>query len=72
MSLVHRIENNETLQTEITRFSGIGLKIMEEINIITAKGNLYYVLMDTREEGKYYLGLTCGNEDLKMMQEPFP
>ena len=69
MSLVHRMESNETLQAELTRLSGIGLNIKEEINILTSKGNLYYVLLDTRDEGKYYLGFTCGNEDLKMMQE---
>jgi hypothetical protein len=69
MSLVHRMESNETLQAELTRLSTIGLNIKEEITIPTSKGNLYYVLMDTRDEGKYYLGFTCGDEDLKMMQE---
>lgn len=69
MSLVHRMESNETLQAELTRLSGIRLNIKEEINILTSKGYLYYVLIDTRDGGKYYLGFTCGNEDLKMMQE---
>jgi 4-hydroxyphenylpyruvate dioxygenase-like putative hemolysin len=70
MSLVHRLDNNkEALQDELKRLSGIGVKVKEEISIETAKeGNLYYVLMDTRDEGKYYLGYTCGNEDLQMIQ----
>jgi len=69
MSLVHRMKSKEALQGELNRLSGIGLNIKEEINILTNKGNLYYVLMDTRDEGKYYLGYTYGDEDLKMKQE---
>jgi hypothetical protein len=69
MSLVHRMESKGALRGELNRLSGIGLDIKEEINILTNKGNLYYVLMDTWDEGKYYLGYTYGDEDLKMMQE---
>ncbi|MCX6254796.1 MAG: VOC family protein [Bacteroidia bacterium] len=69
MSLVHRMKSKEVLQDELNRLSGIGLHIKEEINILTNKGDLYYVLMDTRHEGKYYLGYTYGDEDLKITQE---
>lgn len=69
MSLVHRMESKEALQGELNRLSGIGLDIKEEINILTNKGNLYYILMDTWDDGKYYLGYTYGDEDLKIMKE---
>jgi hypothetical protein len=68
MSLVHRLDNIDALQDELNRLSGLGVKVKEEISIETDKGNLYYVLMDTRDEGKYYLGYTCGDEDLQMIQ----
>ena len=69
MSLVHRMKSKEALQAEIKRLNGIGLDIKEEIKILTKEGSLNYVLMDTRNEGKYYLGYTYGNEDLKIMQK---
>lgn len=69
MSLVHRMESKEALHGELNRLDVIGLDIKEEINIVTNEENLYYVLMDTKDEGKYYFGYTYGDEDLKMMQE---
>jgi len=69
MSLVHRMDNNAELQEEIVRLSGIDLEVKEEIRIETEKGDLYYVLMDTRDEGTFYLGYTWGDEDTKIMQE---
>lgn len=72
MSLVHRMENNDVLQAELARLSGIGLKVKEVITIVTDNGNLYYTLLDTREEGKYYLGFTYGDDDLKIMHDLSP
>ncbi|HAQ19172.1 MAG TPA: hypothetical protein DCR40_08070 [Prolixibacteraceae bacterium] len=69
MSLVHRLKSNEALQAELNRLNRIGLEIKEEINIVTKEGSLNYVLVDTRNEGKYYLGYTYGDEDLKIMQK---
>lgn len=69
MSLIHRMKSQEALQSELNRLSGIGLDIKDEINIATKEGSLNYVLMDTRNEGKYYLGYTYGDEDLKIMQK---
>jgi methylmalonyl-CoA/ethylmalonyl-CoA epimerase len=69
MSLVHRLESKEALQDELKRLSWIGLDVREEIEIVTNAGDLYYVFMNSRDEGKYYLGYTYGDEDLKMMQE---
>lgn len=72
MSLVHRMKSKEALQAEIKRLNAIGLDIKEEIKILTKEGSLNYVLMDTRNEGKYYLGYTYGDEDLKIMQKLLP
>jgi len=69
MSLVHRMESKKALDDELSRLSKIGLNIREEIEIVTNKGDLYYVFMDSRDEGKYYLGYTYGDHGLKMMQE---
>jgi methylmalonyl-CoA/ethylmalonyl-CoA epimerase len=67
MSIVHRMENRKALRSELRRLSGLGVKIKEEIKISTDKGELYFVLADTFEKGKYYLGYTFGDDDLKIM-----
>jgi methylmalonyl-CoA/ethylmalonyl-CoA epimerase len=69
MSLVYRMESKKALQNELDRLAAIGLNVKEEISIETARGNLHYVLMDTREEGKFYLGYTWVDEGVKLMQE---
>ena len=58
MSLIHRLESPEQLLEELQRLSVLGVEILEELTIFTGKGDLHYILMDTREEGKYVLGLT--------------
>ncbi|HEX2395149.1 MAG TPA: VOC family protein [Bacteroidales bacterium] len=72
MSLVHRLDNKEALLGELDRLSRLGIEIKEEITIKTRRGDLHFVLLDTQKEGKYYLGLTVGDEDVKMMQELSP
>jgi methylmalonyl-CoA/ethylmalonyl-CoA epimerase len=69
MSLVYRMANEKALLDELNRLSEIGLNVKEEIIINTKSGNVNYVLLDTRDEGKYYLGYTWGEEDTKLMQE---
>ena len=66
MSLVHRLDNEKTLKRELKRLSLLGVKIKEEIIISTENKKLHYVLMDTWDEGKYYLGLTYGNPEIQM------
>lgn len=68
MSLVHKMENEEALQDELNRLSKIGLDVREEIDIHTDKGIIHYILMDSRDEGKYYLGYTYGDEEPEMTQ----
>lgn len=72
MSLVHRMISKQELRAELRRLSGIGVKIKEEIKITTKEGDLYFVLADTYEKGKYYLGYTFGEDDLKIMSNLQP
>jgi hypothetical protein len=65
MSLVHRLDSKKSLKSEIKRLSQIGVNVMEEIIIHTDNGDLNYVLMDTRDEGKFYLGLTYGSAEIQ-------
>lgn len=67
MSLVHRMDSRKTLKAELRRLSDLGVKIKEEIKISTGEGELYFVLADTFEKGKYYLGYTVGEYDLDVM-----
>lgn len=69
MSLVYRMESEKTLQNELNRLADMGLEVKEKISIETAKGNMHYVLMDTWEKGKFYLGYTWADESIKLMQE---
>ena len=72
LSLVHRMEKKKEIRAECRRLSGLGVKIKEEIRIPTRKGELFYVLADTYEKGKYYLGLTTGWDDQKIVQSLSP
>jgi len=67
MSLVHRMVNKKALKEELKRLSAYGLKIKEEMWISTREGDLNYLIMDTWNEGKYYLGFTYGGQDIAMM-----
>jgi methylmalonyl-CoA/ethylmalonyl-CoA epimerase len=69
MSLVYRMESEKALQNELNRLAGLGLEVKEKISIETPKGNMHYVLMDTWEKGKFYLGYTWADESIKLMQE---
>jgi 4-hydroxyphenylpyruvate dioxygenase-like putative hemolysin len=69
MSLVYRMESEKALQNELNRLADIGLEVKEKISIETPRGNMHFVLMDTWEKGKYYLGYTWADESIKLMQE---
>ncbi|MBS0001409.1 MAG: VOC family protein [Cyclobacteriaceae bacterium] len=68
MSLVHELPGNEELADEIERLSSKGVSVIEKFTIHTDKGPLIYVLMDTNEKGKYFLGYTYGNTDDELMK----
>lgn len=69
MSLVYRMESEKALQNELNRLAGTGVDVKEKISIETARGNMHYVLMDTWEKGKFYLGYTWADESIRLMQE---
>jgi hypothetical protein len=63
MSLVHRLPDNEALTGELARLAEHGVEVLEKITVSTPDGDLVYILMDTREPGKYILGYTTGDTD---------
>ena len=69
MSLVHRLDGKKSLQNEIKRLSRIGVNVKEEMVIQSDNGNLSYILMDTREQGTFYLGLTYGDAEIVMTKD---
>jgi hypothetical protein len=66
MSLVHRFQNKNQMETELKRHKDIDVDVLDDITIHTIRGDLFYTLMDTREEGKYILGYTYGDADNEM------
>lgn len=85
LDLVHRLESREAMQQELERLSGLKVAVLGRLSIPTPLGSLEYVLMDTKERGKYGLAyianspadkvwnsLDPGNEhDLKIRQYAF-
>jgi methylmalonyl-CoA/ethylmalonyl-CoA epimerase len=69
MSLVHRLDSKKALKSEIKRLSVIGVNVKEEIDILTDYGNLTYYIMDTRDEGTFYLGLTYSDNEIEMTKD---
>lgn len=66
MSLVHRLDDKKSLKSERERLAGMGVGVLEEIDIKTKEGKWTYLLMDTRKEGKYTLGYVFGEDDQKL------
>jgi hypothetical protein len=65
MSLVHRFQDKPALLKEIERLNELGVDQLEEITVTTPEGDLDYIFMDTRSQGKYVLGYTFGNVDAR-------
>jgi hypothetical protein len=72
MSIVHRMEKKKEINKECRRLKKLGVKIKEEFRIATRKGELYYLLADTREKGKYFLGFTTGWDDEQIIKSLSP
>lgn len=68
MSLVHRFDTKKEMQKEIERLSDLDIKLLEKITIKTDEDDLIFLLMDTNDEGKFYLGFTYGDSGLKIHQ----
>jgi len=71
-SLVHRMEKKKGIRAECRRLAKLGVKVKEEIRIPTRKGELFYVVADTYDKGKYYLGFATGWDDEKMVKSLSP
>lgn len=69
MSLVHRLSDRQLLLEEVERLSILGVDQLEEIIISTPEGDLNYIFMDTRDQGKYILCYTYGNVDSRFFGE---
>jgi hypothetical protein len=72
LSLVHRLPGEKEVAAEIDRLTGLGVEVLEKIEINTRQGNLNYVLLDTGTEGKYVLGYTYGNACKKVVAKLLP
>ena len=68
MSLVHRLQNKQQLEKELKRLDAVHIALLDDITIQTVRGDLFYTLMDTREEGKFILGYTYGDADADIRQ----
>ena len=69
MSLVHRFEGSDQLDSELERLADIGVNVLDEVTIETDKGTLLYTLMDTRGEGKYILGYSLDQSGNGLWQD---
>lgn len=58
MSLIHRFPDKNFMEQEVDRLKDLGIDVFERISLQTEKGDLNFVLMDTRKEGKFNLGFT--------------
>lgn len=62
MSLVHRFPGEKEMDKEVQRLNELGIKKLDRISIQTGEGDLSFILMDTREQGKFNLGFTSGDD----------
>jgi methylmalonyl-CoA/ethylmalonyl-CoA epimerase len=69
LALVHRVVDPKDLKAELSRLRRTGMQVLEEIKITTGKGNLHYFIMDSYDQGKYFLGFVTGNERLDLSKE---
>jgi hypothetical protein len=68
MSLVHRFPDDGSMEKEIDRLKNLGIGELERISIQTGNGELRFVLMDTRREGKFNLGFICDDDKTDMFR----
>jgi hypothetical protein len=57
------MEKGKEVHAERRRLSRLGVKIKEEIRIPTRKGEIWFMLTDTFDKGKYYLGYSTSWDD---------
>ena len=68
MSLVHRFPDEKSVEQEAARLKDLGVRELERISILTGGGELKFVLMDTRKDGKFNLGFVCDDHGPDLFQ----
>lgn len=63
-ALMHRVGSIKALDSEVNRLKGTGVEVLARGDVETDAGKVSFVMMDTREKGKYVLGLLEGPDDL--------
>ncbi len=64
-SLMHRVPSVEILNQELQRLKNLGIEPLLEGSVSTDDGPVNYAFLDTREDGKYVLGLITGPDDME-------
>jgi catechol 2,3-dioxygenase-like lactoylglutathione lyase family enzyme len=71
-AMVYQVPSAADMAGEISRMSGLGVKVLQQMTIHTPKGTATYTYFDTEPKGKYVLGLVCGSEvEPFAAKEPF-
>jgi catechol 2,3-dioxygenase-like lactoylglutathione lyase family enzyme len=60
MSIEYSAPSNEALDAEVARLEGLGVGVLQTMEVDAGAGPVRLVLMDTEEGGKYVVGLTVG------------
>jgi hypothetical protein len=72
VSLNYAAPSREALEAEVGRLTGLGVSVLQRAEVVTAAGRLSVVHMDTAAEGKYVLGLVCGDVPRPTPEGPPP
>jgi len=60
VSVNYAVPSGEALDAEVARLEGLGVGVLQTLEVDAGQGPLRVVYMDTADEGKYVLGLTAG------------
>jgi len=60
MSVNYSVPSREALDAEVARLEGLGVGVLQAMDVDAGQGPLRVVHMDTEAQGKYVLGLTTG------------
>lgn len=55
-ALIHRVEDRQTLQRLLNEYAQKNIGKIASFTIKTPEGDLHYILLDTMEKGKYFMG----------------
>jgi hypothetical protein len=60
LSVNYSVASREALDAEVARLEGLGVGVLQTLDVDAGQGPLRVVYMDTEGQGKYVLGLTTG------------